>query len=235
MNNGKTWESSFKTKKYTRWVPVLAATTLAVSLHAAETDTTQTNLTAGQTEGMTLQQRDIWENGVGNGFRPDVQTLNLQAGPVAGLAIFGGRQEHDLTLLSVSYGHMWGDVKGDGHWYRGNWELRGEFFGGAQVSPTRDWLVGLTPHLRYNIASGTRWVPYFDAGAGVSATGIGPPDLSGTFEFNLQANAGAEWFVRDNMALTFESGFLHMSCAGIHDPNQGLNGIKALFGVTWFY
>jgi len=126
-------------------------------------------------------------------------------------------------------------VVGQDHWYRGNWEIRQELFGGAQVSPSRDWVVGLTPHLRYNFATGTRWIPYADAGAGVSATGIGHPDLSGTFEFNLQANTGVHWFVRDNMALTFEGGYLHLSCAGISSPNLGLNGVKAMFGVTWFF
>jgi hypothetical protein len=124
---------------------------------------------------------------------------------------------------------------GEGHWYRGNWEVRGELFGGGQFSPTSDTLVGLTPHLRYNFATGTRWIPFADIGAGLSATSIGPPDLSGTFEFNLQANTGVHWFVRDKVALTFEVGYLHVSCAGIHDPNLGLNCVKGMAGITWFF
>ena len=190
---------------------------------------------AGDEEAFAGQPTKIWQGEVGEGFRSDAQTFSLQSGAVAGIAIFGGRQEHDLTLLSLSYGHMLGNVVGQGHWYRGNWELRGELFGGAQVSPERDWLVGLTPHLRYNLATGTRWVPYADMGAGVTATGIGHPDLSGTFEFNLQANTGVHWFLYDNVAVTFETGYLHLSCAGMSSPNQGLNGVKAMVGVTWFY
>ena len=93
----------------------------------------------------------------------------------------------------------------------------------------------MAPHLRYNFATGTRWIPYADGGAGVSATEIGPPDLSGTFEFNLQANCGVHWFVRDNLALTVETGFMHLSCAGIHKPNQGLNCVKGMIGLTWFF
>ena len=95
--------------------------------------------------------------------------------------------------------------------------------------------MGLTPHLRYNLATGTRWVPFADLGAGVTASGIGPPDQSGTFEFNLQANVGTHWFVRDNLALTFEVGYLHMSCAGLHDPNLGVNTVKGMIGLTWFF
>jgi hypothetical protein len=91
---------------------------------------------------------------------------------------------------------MWGGVKGKDHWYRGNWEVRGELFGGAQFSPENDWLVGLTPHLRYNFATGTRWIPFIDAGSGVMATSIGLPDLSGTLQFcnaaKYSVSVGAE-------------------------------------------
>src|SRR5258705_9563621 len=100
---------------------------------------------------------------------------------------------------------MLGHTSGAGHWYRGNLEFRCELFTGAQFSPSTEWLVGLTPHLRYNFATGTSLIPFADAGAGVTATSIGPPDLSGdTFEFNLQAAMGAQWFLMKNLALSLE-------------------------------
>jgi hypothetical protein len=181
------------------------------------------------------QPPGIWQGEIGDGFRSSVQTLNLEAGATAGFAAFGGEQRHDLALASLSYGHMFGGVVAEDHWYRGNWEIRGELFGGTQFSPESNWLIGLTPHLRYDFATGTRWVPYADAGAGVTATGIGAPDLGGTSEFNLQANVGTHWFVRDNIALTCEVGLLHVSSAGIHNPNLGLNCVKGMVGVTWFF
>ena len=97
--------------------------------------------------------------------------MTLEAGASAGIAAFGGQVSHDLALVSLSYGHMLGPVKGAGHWYRGNWELRAEVFAGAEFSPGTTWGVGLTPHLRYDFATGTRWVPFADIGAGVTATG----------------------------------------------------------------
>ena len=178
---------------------------------------------------------NIWENGIGEGFKPGTQSINLSTGAGYGVRIFGGRESHDLVLTSLSYGDMIGSVKGAGHWYRGNWEFRGELFSGAQFSPTEDWLVGLTPHLRYNFATGTRWIPYVDAGAGVSATSIGPPDLSHYFEFNLQAATGVRWFIRDNIALGIEVRYLHMSCADINRPNLGLNNVNGMAGITWFF
>src|SRR5579872_5237560 len=111
-----------------------------------------------------------WEEGMGDGFRSSVHTLTVEAGAVQGLGIFGSLQAHDLALLSVSYGHMLWHTVGQGHFYRGNWELRGELFGGAQFSPGSEWVVGLTPHLRYNFATGTRFIPFIDGGTGVTAT-----------------------------------------------------------------
>jgi hypothetical protein len=181
------------------------------------------------------EAKSIWQGEVGEGFRSDVRTFSLETGVALGVQAFGGRQVHDLALLSLSYGHMLGNVVGGDHWYHGNWEARAELFGGGQFSPRSDELVGLAPHLRYNLATGTRWVPFADLGAGVTASGIGPPDQSGTFEFNLQANFGTHWFLRDNLALTFEVGYLHMSCAGLHDPNLGVNTVKGMAGLTWFF
>ena len=185
-----------------------------------------------------MPPKSIWQDGIGNGFASSVQNVAVEAGATRGVSIFGGRQAHDLGLLSLSYGHMLGGIKGQDHWYRGNFEGRLEVFGGMQFHPAVDtdgWLIGLTPHLRYDFATGTRWIPFVDAGAGVTATGIGPPDLSGTFEFNLQATTGVHWFFRDNLALTGDIRYLHVSCGGIHSPNLGMNGVAVMFGLTWFF
>ena len=140
-----------------------------------------------------------------------------------------------MALASLSYGYMLVSVEGRGHWYSGNWELRGELFSGAQFSPSTEWLVGLTPHLRYNFATGTRWIPFLDIGAGVSATSIGPPDLSHYFEFNLQAATGVRWFIRDNLAFGVEARYLHMSCAGLSSPNLGLNNVGGMVSISRFF
>lgn len=180
----------------------------------------------------------IWQDGIGSGFLSSAQSVTLEAGVAPGMATFGSRQAHDLALVSTSYGHILGGVIGGDHWYRGNLEGRLEVFGGMQFHPYVDangWLIGLTPHLRYDFATGTRWIPFVDGGAGVTATGIGHPDLSGTFEFNLQPGLGVHWFLRDNLALTAEARYVHMSCAGISHPNLGLNNVIGMVGLTWFF
>jgi len=204
----------------------------------ARSQSTATNSIPEPEPDFLQSKSTIWKSEVGEGFLPTAQTVSLEAGVAPGVAIFGGRQAHDFALLSLSYGHMLGQMKGEGHWYRGNFEGRLELFGGMQFHPDVDtdgWLIGLTPHLRYNFATGTRWIPFVDWGAGVTATGIGPPDLSGTFEFNLQAATGVHWFVRDDLALTSEVRYMHMSCAGIHSPNLGVNCVAFMIGLTWFF
>ncbi len=186
-------------------------------------------------QSLPTAERGIWEGEVGNGVKAGADSLTLEAGAQYGFSGFGGVESHHIALVSLSYGHMLSGVVGEGHWYSGNFEGRLELFGGWQFSPDEDWIVGFTPHLRYDFATGTRWVPFFDIGAGVTATGIGPPDLSGTFEFNLQAGIGVHWLITDNLAITAEARYMHVSCAGIHHPNLGMNGIVGLIGITRFF
>ena len=209
----------------------------AINLTGAEaqSQSAATNSIAQPAPGLDLAESSIWQGEVGAGFLPSARNFAVEAGVAPGMTVFGSPQAHDLALLSLSYGHMLGQVQGEGHWYRGNFEGRLELFGGGEFSLSEQWVIGLTPHLRYDFATGTRWVPFLDIGAGVSATGISPPDLSGTFEFNLQGTAGVHWFLSDNFALTGEVRLIHLSCAGIHQPNAGANNIAFMIGVTRFF
>src|SRR5258708_4214391 len=189
------------------------------------------------TPGLRLEpaSETIWEHGVGEGFRSNAQSIGLSAGATYGIAIFGSREAHDLAFVSLTYGHMLGPTRGEDRWYRGNLEFRLELFTGAQVSPTSEWLVGLTPHLRYNFATGTRWIPFVDGGAGVTATSIGPPDLSVTFEFNPQAGTGIQWFLKDNVAITLEARYVHWPSAAISNPNLVLTEVTGMLAVNFFF
>jgi len=216
------------------FVILLAGATLSLRGAEAVSEPVLNNNSTGSPPFIS-SETSIWEAGVGEGFRRGTHTLGISTGAGFGVAVFGGRLEHDLALMSVDYGCMIGGVKGESHWYRGNWEIRGELFGGAEFAPGKEWVVGLTPHLRYNFATGTRWIPFLDGGAGVTATGIGPPDLSNTFEFNLQASTGVQWFVKNNCAVTLEARWLHLSSAGISTPNLGLNTAMGMVGLIWFF
>lgn len=179
----------------------------------------------------------IWKNGVGNGFIQGSQELDLSVVGAFGLLtpLGIGDEDHNLVLAAIHYGWMVGDVCGENCWYRGNWEILAEGFAGAQYHPRTKYVVGVSPIFRYNFATGTRWIPFINGGAGPSVTDIGSPDLSTTFEFNVQGGIGLHYFLRDNAAVTFEARYLHFSNAGLGDPNEGVNTMSYFIGFSWFF
>lgn len=191
------------------------------------------------TETISLKLEDhpvsIWEHGVGEGFRRGLMEVGLEFGGSVGHQAFGSQEAHDFALVKLQLGRMIGGLRGEGHWYRGNWEALGELLAGTQVNPDGAYLAALTPVLRYNFATGTRWVPFVDAGAGVTATDIGGPDLSTTFQFNTQVGFGVRRFITEKCAVTLQYRYMHISNAGIEQPNHGVNMSAIYIGSTWFF
>jgi hypothetical protein len=113
--------------------------------------------------------------------------------------------------------------------------LAGELWGGGQYHPDRDYVVGLTPVVRYHFLPKARFTPFIDGGAGVTATDIRHPDLSTAFEFNVQAGTGFHWTLRRNLAFTCLARYLHMSNASMDSPNHGVNAVLFSAGLTRFF
>jgi lipid A 3-O-deacylase len=176
----------------------------------------------------------LWNGEVGDGFRKHAKEVGVDVGAGFGLRIFGGREAHDIALGDVHAGLMLTGPVATNHWFRGNLELLGQFFGGEQFNHHTAYVVGLAPLLRYNFATGSKFVPFIGGGAGPALTEIRHPDLSTRFEFNVQAQAGLHWFVKRNVSVTAEYRWLHLSNAGIERPNQGVNTSLFLVGVNWF-
>ena len=177
----------------------------------------------------------LWEGKAPSLFQKGANELSLSLGAGIGMPIFGSEGHHDWALGMLEYGWMLSDVVGEDHWYRGNWELVANLFGGFEYSPEVAYFTGVAPMLRYNFVTGSRFVPFFGLGAGVSATDIRGPDLSTTFEFNLQAGPGVRYFIADHAALTLQYRFIHLSNAGMDTPNLGVNSSTFLLGMTWVF
>src|SRR6185436_7009517 len=228
--NSRCGRSAFN-EAFRSWI--VAATMLPCIVSAQSNPTAQSKWP--DLELVNTHARNIWVDDVGSGFRTDVQSIDLSLGGYYGFAKCGSHEAHHMALASLSYGNMLGRARGEDHWYHGNWEFQLELFGGAQFNPDRAWIVGLTPHLRYNFATGTRLIPFVDFGAGITGTGIGSPDLGSKFQFNEQGGVGANWFIKRDIAVTLSTFFMHVSNAGIRKPNCGLNGVKGLIGLTVFF
>ncbi|MCG6973591.1 MAG: acyloxyacyl hydrolase [Desulfobacterales bacterium] len=185
--------------------------------------------------GSRPQQLSVWETDVGGGFRKNAKNIGFTAGTGFGLEIFGSKQAHQLALAYGHMGWMATDVISKNRWYQGNLEIWGEVFGGAQNYPESAGVIGLTIGPRYYFVTHGRWVPFIDAGAGVSGTDIGEPDLGTGFQFNVQLGGGTHYFFKDNFALTFQIRGIHMSNGYIKRPNHGANAVLFLIGATYFF
>jgi hypothetical protein len=188
---------------------------------------------AGAQSGVSLDSRSIWNEGAtGEGFRSGVQQLGVTLG--AGFGTKGGDRAHDLVLAMARYGRLF-RLMGEDRWYGGNWEIGAELFGGAQVSPGIAYIAGVAPMLRYNFATGTRYVPFVEAGFGVTTTDIKGQDLSTTVQFKSEAGLGMHYFVREQTAITLQYHFFHLSNGGIRRPNGGVNINFFATGLTRFF
>jgi hypothetical protein len=190
------------------------------------------------TRNTALQARsssDIWPDGIGNGLSENVNEVAFAVGPATGTREFGGWLNHDLAMLRISYARLRTGVVGWPCLLRGSLEARIELLAGVQYNPGSAYLLGFTPSLRYNLATGTRWMPFASVGAGVSLTDIGLPDLSTVFEFNLQFGGGCTYFLADDLALTVEYRYIHISNADIDTPNAGVNVNFFTVGLSQYF
>jgi lipid A 3-O-deacylase len=178
---------------------------------------------------------EIWREGIGSGFRLSTNNAGFALGAGPGFHVFGSRRSHDLALATGGFGWVFTGMVAQNTWFNGNWELKGELFGGEQFHPDLRHVLGVNPLLRYDLATGTRWVPFLQGGVGLSETDIGDPDLSTRFEFNVQAGAGSYYFLTRSMALTLEYRWFHLSNAQMKQPNHGTNTELFQAGLSWFF
>lgn len=191
------------------------------------------NFESSATISLDSQPHGIWADGIGNGMTQGAMEAEAAFG--AGIGIPFGSEQHNLAITELRLGRVVSRLLGRGHWFQGNFMVLGEILTGAQFSPDTRYFVGIAPVLRYEIATGTRWVPFIDGGAGVTLTDIGRPDLGGNFEFNLQAGLGVKYYFRDNMSVMFQDHYLHFSSGGIYNPNHGVNANVFLLGASWAF
>lgn len=160
--------------------------------------------------------------------------VGLSVGAGFNMKVLESRYDHDWGIGILEGGYVLSDMVAENHWWRGNWELLGQVMGGWQFYPDEAYVFGIAPVIRYNVNTGSRWVPFIDFGAGVAATEI-RDDLSTTFQFNLQAGVGTRYFLTKDMALVLQYRWIHLSNAGIEFPNTGVNSSTFLLGASWLF
>ena len=137
--------------------------------------------------------------------------------------------ETDLQL-----GYMFPVIGGS--FYRGNFEALADLFFWESTRTHTGYLGGGALGVHYNfVQPGWRLVPYIGASLGLSGNDLYVQQsqniIGGPFEFVLQANIGARYFVDKHWGFLIEAGYEHVSNDDIYPRNVGVNQTGGRFGV----
>jgi lipid A 3-O-deacylase len=182
----------------------------------------------------TTDRQGSYESAFGFGKH----SLGISAGHGLALPIGGSKSPELEDIQFVYLTPRWGvgitDPLGGRSWYRGNFELllEGTFL--YMFEPKSGRAGGIAPVLRYNFLTDTRFIPFFQLGAGVIALDADLRRQSDGLNFILQSGFGVHYFLSQSMALTGEWRFHHISNASIHDRNAGINSSLFMLGITFF-
>ncbi len=132
-------------------------------------------------------------------------------------------------------GRVLTDELGSG-WTAGNLELLIEPLAAHYYQPFSASAFGGSLVVKYNFLDFGRWMPFWDAGAGMLWTDLAPriPEQSTQFNFVLETGPGVFYFVTESLAMTLGIRFHHISNAGIGERNIGLNAWLFNVGLSFF-
>ena len=141
---------------------------------------------------------------------------------------------YDFNETDLQLGYMlpvWGRS-----FYRGNFEGLADLFLWESTREHAGILGGGALGLHYNfVQPGARFVPYIGASLGLSGNDLYVQQsqriIGGPFEFVLQANIGARYFIDRNWGFMIEGGYQHVSNDDIYPRNVGVNQTGGRFGI----
>lgn len=122
-------------------------------------------------------------------------------------------------------------------WYRGQVSLGAEMVYIQFQEPFVTHGVGFAPKIKYTFVALGRIRPYAEFAGGPFWTDLAGkiPEESSRFNFVLMAGLGISYFLTDQAALNVGYRFNHISNAGTHYPNLGLNASLPYGGFSFFF
>jgi hypothetical protein len=103
----------------------------------------------------------------------------------------------------------------------------------ANFAPSTGFGGALTGGFRYRMLERARWRPFLIGVAGVGGTDFDLDWQDDGFQFWLEAGVGVRRPIDDRLALSLETRFHHISNAGMHPPNIGIDSILVLVGIDF--
>lgn len=170
------------------------------------------------------------------GFQSGTWHLGVKSGYGDSHKIFAGRESGvNFAPLFFQIGYTVTDVHGPFP-VRGSLEVIFEPTFMFISEPTKTFGEGASILLRYNFVTGTRWVPFFEAGIGILHWNLHiPRDLNSQVNYTIMSGPGVNYFVNDNLAITGQVGLHHISNGGRKSPNVGVNSSMYLLGVSYYF
>ncbi|TKS57763.1 MAG: hypothetical protein EWM72_03491 [Nitrospira sp.] len=122
-------------------------------------------------------------------------------------------------------------------WIRGQVSIGAEMVYIQFREPVLTHGVGFTPKIKYTFVALDYVRPYAEFAGGPFWTDLGGriPEESTQFNFVLTAGVGVSWFLTPQTALNVGYRFHHISNAGTHYPNLGLNASLPFGGFSFYF
>jgi hypothetical protein len=137
---------------------------------------------------------------------------------------FAPQQFSDDLVASV--GHCSGGGVGRFDW-------NPELWIGMFQHPYDRPIIGITPaQFRYTFLTDCRLKPYVMGGVGVLYANVNRRETRSDWNFNPQVGLGFLAELNDRTNLILEYRHIHVSNAGLHEDNAGLNAHTFLVGVS---
>lgn len=105
---------------------------------------------------------------------------------------------------------------------------------GMFLSPSQAIEAGVNILFTYNFETGTRFIPFFQAGAGFLYTDLEVNELGSRFNGSPQGGPGIKYMLNDNTAISLQTRIHHISNAGTASPNRGIDSFLFLIGMDFY-
>ncbi|MHB1184284.1 MAG: acyloxyacyl hydrolase [Desulfobulbia bacterium] len=141
-------------------------------------------------------------------------------------------QRVETLDLVLRYNHRIFDNLGSG-WYRGYHSILLELPVHFVVSPDVSSMVGMNFLACYTFTANQDIRPYLFGGGGPVYSFADVPGMGSELNGNYQFGMGLSYGINPDHDFLFELRYHHISNGGNEEPNEPLNSVKALFGLTF--
>ncbi|MDG2307135.1 MAG: acyloxyacyl hydrolase [Candidatus Binatia bacterium] len=150
---------------------------------------------------------------------------------------YRGGETDDVNAIALfpQIGYRVTDRLGGDGWYAGSFEvlLEGNLL--WETHPHSGFGGGAGLLLRYDLLSVPYVIPFGEIGGGMLDLDFGLDDQADGFNFSLHGGAGVRYFITPNWSASLACRWQHISNAGTTLPNDGIDMIQPLLGLSYVF